>query len=128
MIWPDMAAEFVAHVGPALVRRPEPCTRDVRVASKRTNHKRQVIATVTGGRKLADVRATVSLRITVLAETDEVAADLAALVGAIVQAWPNGRPVVGVVFVGVPFPATSDTAGKPEFTVVAELVVRGRGL
>ena len=124
IVWPDVAEAFVDYMGLALAARPEAYADGVRVSGRRTSAARQVVVRDDGGRSVADVRATARIGVTVVAETDEVAADLARLVAALVGAWPSGEPVVAVESVGLPAPIAGPSE-VPERYLTAALIVRG---
>lgn len=127
IIWPDVEALFVNHMSAALAARPEPVAAGVVVSAQRGTAARQVLVRDDGGPFLGDVRATARLGITVLAATRDDVVDLAALVVALVAAWPDGKPVVRVAALSRAYPI-SDESGVPARYVAAELVVRGTSL
>ena len=130
IVWPDMAAAFVAYMDAALAARADDndlLAAGVRVSSKRTDATRQVVVRVDGGSSTPDVRANVRIGVRVLAESDAVCADLAALVAALIGAWPDGDPVCAVAALSVPYPV-ADASEIPECYLTAELVVRGVNL
>jgi hypothetical protein len=125
IVWPDIEAAFIAYIGPALVARPEPFASGVRVGNdQKSTPARQVIVRDDGGPKRGDVRATARIGVRVLAKTWADCADLAALVVALIDAWPDGEPVVAVASLSRGYPV-ADPSGIPERYVTAELVLRG---
>lgn len=127
IIWPDIEAEFIGYMTAALAARPEPVTTGVRVGNTETTAARQVIVRDDGGPGRGDVRGTARIGVRVLAKTWPDCADLAALVVALIGAWPDGEPVVAVASLSRGYPVVDDT-GSPERYITAELVIRGTSL
>lgn len=127
IVWPDVEQAAVDYLTAALAARPEPVTDDVTVSTKRTADARQVIVRDDGGPVLGDIRAVNRLGVTVLAATRDDAVDLAAIVVALIGAWPDGVPVARINALSRPS-WTADESGSPELYLTAELVVLGTNL
>lgn len=130
VIWPDVEAAFVGYMSAALsaVAATRPYASDVTVGTKAPRPMPGRVVTVRddGGPVLGDARATARLGVNVWAESDEVCADLAALVVALIGAWPDGDPVIRAVPTrAAPVPEES---GKPHRYLTAEVWVRGTSL
>lgn len=128
IIWPDVEAAVISALSTALTARAEPFAADVTVTRTVPDPRpeRLVVVRDDGGPALGDVRALVRLGVNVWAATDEDAADLANLVVALVQALPDGAPVIRSV-PSRPY-AIADPSGQPLRYFTAELVIRGTGL
>ena len=126
IIWPDMEAAAVGYLSGALADRDELYARGVWVtAQKESGRARQVTIRDDGGRWLGDVRATVRLGVNVWADNESDATALAALVTALLNAWPDGKPVLRAQATRA-YPV-ADAAG-PRRYLTCELVVRGTAL
>jgi len=123
ILWDDMEATTVAYLSRALGARTEPVTAGVRVSAAKTEGPdRQVVVRDDGGGPEGDVRATVRLGVNVWATTEDEASELARLVTALINAWPDGRPVVRASATR-PY-AVKDAAGPLRY-LTAELTIRG---
>jgi len=126
IIWPDVEAITTTYLTTALAARDEPHTAGVHVgATKLPGKTRQVIVRDDGGDPIGDIRATARLGVNVWAPTEDEAAALAALVTALLNAWPDGKPVLRVNARRA-FPVADKAA--PLRYLTAELVVRGTTL
>ena len=130
VIWPDVEAAFITYMDAALTAAAatKPHAVDVCVGNRlpRPIPTRAVSVRDDGGPVLGDVRAVARLGVNVWAESDEVCADLAALVVALIGAWPDGDPVIRAVPTrAAPVPEES---GKPHRYLTAEVWVRGTSL
>ena len=126
VLWPDVEAAAVRYLTAALAARPEPVAAGVLVtAHKADGVPRQLVVRDDGGAPVADVRATALLGINVWAPTWVEASELSAMVTALINAWPDGRPVVHAsARRGYP---VADEAGPCRY-LTAELVVRGTSI
>jgi hypothetical protein len=128
IIWPDIEAAFITYMKAALAARPESFASGVTVsnAMPATRPPRAVIVRDDGGPPLGDVRAVARLGIQVWAMTAADCTDLAALVTALVNDWPDGTPVVKATATrGYPVP---DESGQHQRYLTAEVWVRGTNL
>jgi hypothetical protein len=121
-----MEAATVSYLTTALAARPEPVAAGVRVSAQKTQDPaKQVIVRDDGGGPEGDVRAVCRLGVNVWAPTDEDATALAALVTALLNAWPDGDPVVrSSATRGY---AITDEAGPLRY-LTAELIIRGMSI
>lgn len=127
IVWPDVEAAFITHMQTALAASAAPAAAGVHVGRMQTTATRQVIVRDDGGPRIGDVRATARIGVRVLAETWPDCADLAALVVALIGAWPDGKPVAAVSSLSRGYPIADESA-IPERYITAELVVRGSSL
>lgn len=128
IIWPDIEAAFIGYMGPALAARPEAVAAGVRVGNEqKSTPAKQVVVRDDGGPSVADVRGTARIGVRVLAKTWADCADLAALVVALIGAWPDGKPVVSVESVSRGYPV-ADASATPERYITAELRIRGTAI
>jgi hypothetical protein len=129
IVWPDIEAAFITYMKAALTARPEPYASGVTVTNKMpaTRPARVVLVRDDGGPALGDVRATARLGIQVWAATAADTADLAALVTALVMAWPNGNTTVLRASATRAFPI-ADESGNTYRYLTADLTIRGVGL
>ena len=116
MKWPDVEAVLVAHLAGGL--------DGVHVSTVLPNPRPAAAVTVRsdGGPSLGDVRGLARFGVTVWAETDEGAADLASSVAGLITGWTGG-PVVSAR-AGLPY-RLADESGQPSMYLTGELVVRG---
>jgi hypothetical protein len=128
IVWTDIESAFISYMSAALAGRPEAVAAGVRVGNKQaTSPAKQVIVRDDGGPSRGDVRGTARIGVRVLAKTWSDCADLAALVVALIGAWPDGKPVVAVSSLSRGYPV-ADASEVPERYITAELVVRGTNL
>ncbi|BDZ40823.1 hypothetical protein GCM10025865_01220 [Paraoerskovia sediminicola] len=133
IIWPDIEAEFIAHMAPALQARTEPYAADVAVRNRVPDERgdawppsgRLVVVRDDGGPTTPDVRATARLGVQVWAASEAEASDLANLVMALTGGWRS--PTVRQSNPSRPFSATEES-GRPKQYFTAELMIRGRAL
>lgn len=129
VVWPDVEAAAITYLKAALTARAESYASGVTVMNKvpTTRPARMVLVRDDGGPALGDVRATARMGIQVWAATTADAADLAALVVALIMAWPNGSATVLRASASRPFPI-ADESGNTYRYLTADLTIRGTGL
>lgn len=132
ILFPDVEAEFIAYMAPALAARPEPYAANVavrnRVPDERTvpwpTSKRLVVVRDDGG-PTRMVRGIARIGVRVWASSESEVSDLANLVAALVGGWHHGD--VRGADATRPFSVTEDS-GRPAQYFTAEVVVIGRAL
>jgi len=124
IVWPDIEAAFITYMKAMLAARPESYASGVTVSNKMptTRPARAVIVRDDGGPALGDVRAVARIGVNVWAATPADTSDLAALVVALIAAWPNGAPVIAAS-VNRPYPV-QDESGQTVRYLTAELTIR----
>lgn len=128
VLWPDVEAAAVAYLSTALGELSQPVTSGVHVSTRLPNPRpeRAVIVRDDGGPPLGDVRAVARIGVNVWAATDADAADLAAIVTALINGWPDGKPVIRAVAGRAN--QVPDDSGQPLRYLTAEVWVRGTNL
>jgi hypothetical protein len=128
IVWPDIEAAFIAYMDPALDARPESFASGVFVGNvmPAIRPDRAVIVRDDGGPSLGDVRAVARLGVQVWAIDAADCSDLAALVTALINDWPDGAPVVKAT-ASRAYPVR-DESGQPQRYLTAEVWVRGTNL
>lgn len=134
IIWPDMEAEAIGYLAPALDARPEAYAADVAVRNRvpdETNDDewpasgRLIVVRDDGGPTTQDVRATARLGWRVFAQSEAETSDLANLAVALVRGWRS--PVVRRSEPTRPYSVPEESA-RPAHYFTAELMIRGRAL
>lgn len=134
ILWPDVEAEFIAYMGPALAARSEPFAAGVWVRNRVPRETstepwpssgRLVVVRDDGGPTTQDVRATARLGVQVWAEDEGATSDLANLVMTLTAAWRS--PTVRRVSAYRPY-SSAEESGRPKQYFSAELMIRGREL
>lgn len=134
IIWPDVEAEFIAYMTPALDERPEAYAADVEVRNRVPNESatqpwptsgRLVVVRDDGGPTTQDVRGTARLGVRVWGATEAETSDLANLVVALVRGWRS--PAVRRTEPTRPF-SVPEESRRPAAYFTAELMIRGRAL
>lgn len=134
ILWPDIEAEFIGYMGPALAARPEAHAADVAVRNRVPDESnddewpesgRLVVVRDDGGQTTPDVRATALLGIRVWGATEAETSDLANLVVALVRGWRS--PTVRRSQPSRPYSVPEESA-RPAHYFTAELMIRGRQL
>jgi hypothetical protein len=128
IVWPDIEAAFITYMQAALDARAEDFAADVTVGNLMPDPRpdRAVIVRDDGGPSLGDVRAVARLGVNVWASTATDCADLAALVTALINDWPDGSPVVKAS-ASRSYPV-ADSSTQPHRYLTAEVWVRGTNL
>lgn len=131
ILFPDVEVWATTYLTSALASRPEPYAADVYVANllPQTRRPRQVIVRRDGGPRLDLVRDAARLTVRVYGRNDAEAADLAALVRALIGAAADGStPVVRVRELAGPLPVP-DANGQPDYRLfTVEVTVKGSPL
>lgn len=134
IVWPDVEAEFIGYMAPALDERPEPYAADVMVRNRVPNEsatqpwptsKRLVVVRFDGGPTTRDVRATARLGVQVWGASEEETTDLANLLVALMGGWRS--PTVRASNPTLPAWVTEESK-RPKKYFTAELTIRGRAL
>jgi len=134
VVFPDVEAHLIGRVQAALDGRREPFTDGVRVSNRWPETAdgpvldpgRLVVVRDDGGPATSDVRATARIGVNVWAESEAVVSDLANMVRAVIDAMPDGEPVV-YARMARPY-QVEDEAGRPRMYMTGELSVRGVSL
>jgi hypothetical protein len=128
IVWPDIEAAFITYMQAALDARAEDFASDVTVGNlmPAIRPDRAVIVRDDGGPPLGDVRAVARLGVQVWASDAADCSDLAALVTALINDWPDGTPVVKAS-ASRAYPVL-DESGQPQRYLTAEVWVRGTNL
>lgn len=130
IVFPDTEAWAIRFLDVALKARPEPYASAVYIGNAVPSEprSRMVIVRRDGGTRLDAVREQARLTLRVYGSTEKEAADLAALVRALLGASADGRPILAVRESIGPTRIT-DEAGKPAYRYLGvELTVRGTAL
>lgn len=134
IVWPDVEAEFIAYMAPALQARLEAYAADVVVRNRVPDESatnpwptsgRLVVVRDDGGPATQDVRAAARLGVRVWAPTEAETSDLANLVAALVRGWRS--PTVRRTEPSRPF-SVPEESQRPAAYFTAELTIRGRAL
>jgi len=128
-LFPDMEAWAVNYLRAALADRPEPFTSNVLVSNQVPNprQERMVIIRRDGGTRQSVAHEVARLGIRVFAGNDEDAADLTAMVRALLGASPGSGPVRRYAEIAGPARLLEESE-QPVRYFVAELTVRGSAL
>lgn len=128
VIFPDVVAEAITYLDTALTARAEAYTDDVTVSNLYLGETpaRQVIVARDGGPRLGLLEQP-RLRVNVWAATDADSFDLAAMVLALLMAWPDGAPVTFCRQLSGPS-EVEEPNGRSRRVVLVELLVRGTQL
>lgn len=125
-LFPDMEAWAVSYILDALAGRSETYTSDVHVSNEVPNPRleRMVIVRRDGGTRQSVAHEVARLGIRVFAGNDEDAADLTAMVRALLEESPGNGPVRRYTEIAGPARLIEDS-GQPVRYFVSELTVRG---
>lgn len=129
VLFGDVVASAASYLQASLDARTEPYTDAVTVSTNYTGATavRQVVLDRDGGPRINQVLERPRLRVRCWAATDSDATDLASMVMALLQAWPNGDPVVASRQLSGPSAVEEPNGRKLRYSLV-ELTVRGTQL
>ena len=129
IVFPDIELAVTSYLRDALEERDEACCSGVYVSIIASNPRsdRMVVVRRDGGRRLDAFRESARIGVQVWATTFGECVELASIVRALIQAMPDGNPVISAVERSAPSPV-DDVSGQPMRFGTFELTARGATL
>lgn len=126
VVFGDIVGQATAYLQSALAARPEAYTDGVTVTNRYLGNlpARQVVISRDGGGRDGLLESP-RLRTNVWAAFEEDATDLASMVSALLMAWPDGDPVVGIRQLSGPSELDEPADDRFRRFMLHELKVRG---
>lgn len=129
IVFADLELAITGHLRTALAARPEPVCAGVHVSIAVPNPRqsRMVIVRRNGGRRLDATRESARFGVQVWGATFAEAVDLGNIVRALMQALPDGAPILSAAELSA-FSPVDDESGQPMRFGTFEVTARGTTL